>query len=186
MIFILTWIQELLVAKIWLVLYNFYTNYGDFGFKYQHSKTDEFSQTAGGNAATIVSAAEAGLLPGIAVQGFSDLIGVDGNFEDKTVITAFWDYKDYRISYSSTEVGEFEQTSLRRSDGTKWIIPSMQTQNVTFSYNFDIADNPARLRFAVKNIEDERAPLADDTYGYYSRTHSDIGRNYYLELRVKL
>ena len=168
------------------VLYNFYTNYGDFGFKYQHSKTDEFSQTAGGNAATIVSAAEAGLLPGIVVEGFSDLIGVDGNFEDKTVITAFWDYKDYRISYSSTEVGEFEQTSLRRSDGTKWIIPSMQTQNVTFSYNFDIADNPARLRFAVKNIEDERAPLADDTYGYYSRTHSDIGRNYYLELRVKL
>ena len=168
------------------VLYNFYTNYGDFGFKYQHSKTDEFSQTAGGNAATIVSAAEAGLLPGIAVQGFSDLIGVDGNFEDKTVITAFWDYKDYRISYSSTEVGEFEQTSLRRSDGTKWIIPSMQTQNVTFSYNFDIADNPARLRFAIKNIEDERAPLADATYGYYSSTHSDLGRNYYLELRVKL
>ena len=92
------------------VLYDFYTNFGDFGIKYQHSRTDEFSQTAGGNAATIVSASEAGLLPGIAVQGFSDLIGVDGNFEDKSVITAFWDYKDYRISYSSTEVGEFEES----------------------------------------------------------------------------
>ena len=105
------------------VLYDFYTNFGDFGIKYQHSRTDEFSQTAGGNAATIVSASEAGLLPGIAVQGFSDLIGVDGNFEDKSVITAFWDYKDYRISYSSTEVGEFEESRIRRSDGTKWIIP---------------------------------------------------------------
>ena len=69
---------------------------------------------------------------------------------------------------------------IRRSDGTKWIIPSMQTQNVTFSYSFDIADNPARLRFAVRNLEDERAPLADETYGYYSKTHSDLGRNYYL------
>ena len=168
------------------VLYDFYTNFGDFGIKYQHSRTDEFSQTAGGNAATIVSASEAGLLPGIAVQGFSDLIGVDGNFEDKAVITAFWDYKAYRISYSSTEVGEFEESGIRRSDGTKWIIPSMQTQNITFSYNFDIADNPARLRFAVRNLEDKRAPLADETYGYYSKTHSDYGRNYYLELRVKL
>ena len=168
------------------VLYDFYTNFGDFGIKYQHSRIDEFSQTAGGNAATIVSASEAGLLPGIAVQGFSDLIGVDGNFEDKSVITAFWDYKAYRISYSSTEVGEFEESGIRRSDGTKWIIPSMQTQNITFSYNFDIADNPARLRFAVRNLEDKRAPLADETYGYYSKTHSDYGRNYYLELRVKL
>ena len=55
-----------------------------------------------------------------------------------------------------------------------------------FSYSFDISDNPARLRFAVRNLEDERAPLADETYGYYSKTHSDLGRNYYLELRVKL
>ena len=168
------------------ILYDFYTNFGDFGIKYQHSRTDEFSQTAGGNAAKIVAASDAGTLPGIAVQGFSDLIGVDGNFEDKNVITAFWDYKDYRVSYSSTEIGEFEETAIRRSDGTKWIIPSMQTQNVTFSYSFDISDNPARLRFAIRNLEDERAPLADETYGYYSKTHSDLGRNYYLELRVKL
>ena len=61
-----------------------------------------------------------------------------------------------------------------------------QMEQNGFSYNFDIADNPARLRFAVRNLEDERAPLADETYGYYSKTHSDYGRNYYLELRVKL
>ena len=50
--------------------------------------------------------------------------------------------------------------------------------------NFDIADNPARLRFAVKNLEDERAPTADRYYGYYADAHSDWGRNYYLDLRV--
>jgi outer membrane receptor protein involved in Fe transport len=44
--------------------------------------------------------------------------------------------------------------------------------------------NKARLRFAVKNLEDERAPLADRYYGYYADAHQDYGRNYYLDLRV--
>jgi len=168
------------------VQYDFFTNYGDFGFKYQLSKTDEFSQTAGGNVSKIVAAAEAGKLPGIVISGFSDLLGIDGNFEEKSVLTAFWDYGDLRISYSSTEVGEFEDAGIRRSDGTKWIIPEMQTQNVTFSYGFDLGNKPAKLKFSVRNFEDERAPIADATYGYYSKTHQDTGRNYYLELRVKL
>ena len=44
--------------------------------------------------------------------------------------------------------------------------------------------NKARLRFAVKNLEDERAPLAYRYYGYYADAHQDYGRNYYLDLRV--
>ena len=112
--------------------------------------------------------------------------GFNGNFEEKSVLTAFWDYGDLRISYSSTEVGEFEDADIRLSDGSKWIIPDMQTQNVTFSYGFDLANKPAKLKFSVRNFEDERAPLADGTYGYYSKVHEDTGRNYYLELRVKL
>ena len=168
------------------VQYDFFTNFGDFGFKYQLSKTDEFSQTAGGNVSKIIAAAEAGKLPGIVISGFSDLLGINGNFEEKSVLTAFWDYGDLRISYSSTEVGEFEDADIRLSDGSKWIIPDMQTQNVTFSYGFDLANKPAKLKFSVRNFEDERAPLADGTYGYYSKVHEDTGRNYYLELRVKL
>jgi hypothetical protein len=45
------------------------------------------------------------------------------------------------------------------------------SEMLLFHIAFDIADNPARLRFAVRNLEDERAPLADETYGYYSKTH---------------
>ena len=177
---------RIIAGKDLAVLYDLYTNIGEFGIKYQHSKTDEFSQTAGGNAARIVAGSEQGLYPGIAVVGFSDLIGVNGNFEDKSVVTASWDYSDYRVSYSATKIGEFEETAIRRSDGTKWILPSMTTQNITFTYKFRVKDNPARIRFSVRNLEDERAPLADETYGYYSKSHNDYGRNYYLELRVKL
>jgi outer membrane receptor protein involved in Fe transport len=60
----------------------------------------------------------------------------------------------------------------------------MTTIDATVSYSFRMNGNKARLRFAVKNLEDERAPLADRYYGYYADAHQDYGRNYYLDLRV--
>ena len=182
---------RLIGGKDLTFLYDLYTDKGEFGFKYQHSRLDKFSQSAGGDVETILEAtSDTGIIgrnySGIAVSGFSDMLGIDGNFEDKSVLTAKWDYKNYRVTYTATKIGEFEERYLRRSDGTKWMLPAMTTKNLTFTYSFDLKDNPARLRFSIRNLEDERAPLADKTYGYWSSVHSDYGRNYYLELRVKL
>ena len=38
----------------------------------------------------------------------------------------------------------------------------------------------------VKNIEDERAPLADETFGmYWGDLHTDFGQNYNVEFYKK-
>ena len=47
-------------------------------------------------------------------------------------------------------------------------------------------DKSARIRFAVKNLDDERAPLADRYYGFFADAHGDLGRNYYVDLRINL
>jgi len=60
----------------------------------------------------------------------------------------------------------------------------MTTMDLTLSYKFELGGQKARVRFAVKNLEDERAPTADRYYGYYADAHQDYGRNYYLDLRV--
>ena len=36
----------------------------------------------------------------------------------------------------------------------------------------------------MNNFTNERAPLADDFFGYLSDVHTDLGRYYYLDLRV--
>jgi outer membrane receptor protein involved in Fe transport len=54
--------------------------------------------------------------------------------------------------------GEFYQNSLTLSDGTRYVIPEMTTIDATVSYSFRMNGNKARLRFAVKNLEDERTP----------------------------
>lgn len=65
-----------------------------------------------------------------------------------------------------------------------YLIPSMMTADLSVSKNIKVGDSKARIKFVVKNIADERAPLADGYNGYFSDIHSDMGRNYYLDLRV--
>ena len=62
----------------------------------------------------------------------------------------------------------------------------MTTLNLTMSYDFGIRDHSARIRFAVKNLEDERAPTADRYYGYYADAHQDYGRNYFVDFTLRM
>ena len=63
--------------------------------------------------------------------------------------------------------------------GEYWTIDSMTTLNLTIGYQFK---NGLRIRGTVTNVEDERAPLADEDYGFWPDVHSDYGRYYRLEL----
>ena len=97
-----------------------------------------------------------------------------------------WDKGPYRVSLTGLKKGSFEQTSLGLKNGVAYVVPSMTTMNLTMSYNFDLRGNNARVRFAVKNLEDERAPTADRYYGYYADAHQDYGRNFYLDFQLNI
>ena len=63
----------------------------------------------------------------------------------------------------------------------------MTTLDLTMSYDLpELSGHKARIRFAVKNLEDERAPTADRYYGYYADAHQDYGRYYYVDFQVKM
>jgi iron complex outermembrane receptor protein len=70
------------------------------------------------------------------------------------------------------------------ADGTRWILPAMTTANISVDYRFDLAGIGTRARFGITNFTNERAPLADDYFGYKSDVHSDYGRSFYLDLRL--
>ena len=50
---------------------------------------------------------------------------------------------------------------------------------------FDLDGKDARVKYTIKNFEDERAPLADGYQGYFSDIHQDLGMIHQLELRVR-
>jgi len=170
------------------VLYSIDTEYGDFGFKLVHVHYDTKNQAAGGAARRISDAAESGgVLASVAKpRGIDNLLGKNGSVEDKYTMKASWRKGPYEVLLSGTQWGEFYETGhTAKIDGVteQWLVESMTVLNLTLGYKFD---NDLRVRVQIKNLEDERAPLADEAYGtYWADLHSDFGRNYNIEFYKK-
>ncbi len=169
------------------VYYNFESNLGEFDVRYIGTFLDKFEQKASGEFAALQAKKDSGQIPeSIPIKGFGDLLGLDGIYDNKHTLRVSWDKGPFGVSLFALKKGSFEQTSLGKKEGVAYVVPSMTTMNLTMSFDFDLAGNDARIRFSVKNLEDERAPTADRYYGYYADAHQDYGRNYYLDFRVKM
>jgi outer membrane receptor protein involved in Fe transport len=95
-----------------------------------------------------------------------------------------WRYDDWGASLSWFYLSDFYQSSLTLGDGTQWVIPSHSTFNASVDYRFDMLGASNRIRLGVRNLTNERAPLADRYFGYFADAHSDMGRSYYIDFRV--
>ena len=154
------------------IYYNFESKFGDFDVRYIGTFLDKFEQKASGEFAALQAKKDAGEIPeSIPIKGFGDLLGLDGIYDNKHTLRVTWDKGPYRVSLFGLKKGSFEQTSLGKKNGVAYVVPSMTTLNLTTSYDFEINDHDARIRFSIKNIEDERAPLADRFYGFYADAH---------------
>ena len=164
---------------------NIETDLGDISFKYLRAQTQELEQTPGGVSAELVAAKEAGLIPAnIPVLGFADLIGQDGNQEFEDTFLIRWRNGDLGASLYGKRLGEFYQDSLTLPDGTRYIIPEFATWNLAVNYRSELFGEDTRFTFGIKNIMNERAPLADRYYGYFSDAHRDYGRYFYFDVRM--
>jgi outer membrane receptor protein involved in Fe transport len=86
-------------------------------------------------------------------------------------------------TFDSTVSGEAARVYATGGCGDTWFLDEMITWNLTLGYKFK---NGYRIRGQVRNINNERAPLADEyTWGAWSETQSDYGRSYSIELYKK-
>ncbi|KFZ29440.1 TonB-dependent receptor [Pseudidiomarina atlantica] len=168
------------------IYYTLDSEVGRFSFKYNGSFLEKFEQSAGGDAAVLVEAQESGVLPAsFPVTGFADLIGRDGNQEQRHSARVSWRKNAYAASLTGNRIGSFYQSSLTLDDGTLYVIPAMTTYNATFDYTTLINEVDTRFRFGIVNLFDERAPLADGYFGFFSDAHRDYGRQFYLDVSAR-
>ena len=161
------------------------TALGDFRFRYLASFLQTFDQEPGGDAAMLLAAQDAGRLPAdIPVRGFADLVQDTGNQKQKHSVSLFWRKNAFGASVSGTKIGKVYQSSLTLDDGSLWWLAPMTVWNTTFDYYWDGGALDARVRFGIRNVGDDRAPLADRYFGFMSDVHRDHGRNYYIDLRL--
>ncbi|MBT8102634.1 MAG: TonB-dependent receptor [Gammaproteobacteria bacterium] len=173
--------------------YDVDTAVGSFNFRLVASHLLEYEQDAGGDSLTLVQARDSGLIPAnYPIAGFADLIGMDGNQEYRANFTLAYNKDDLGASVTAFYIGDFYQDSLTLEDPDnsgqllRYTIPSMTTYNAKFDYTFRPSDNYSlRTRLGVNNFTDERAPLADRYFGYFADSHRDLGRYYYLDLKLQ-
>ena len=170
------------------VIYSLNTDVGRFSAKFVHVHYDTKNQEAGGDAKRLSLAGQpGGVLDGVAsVRGVDNLLGLNGSIEDKYTLKLSWRNGPYQVLVSGTQWGEFfESAHVETIDGNRemWVVDSMTMINLTLGYTFE---NDLRVRFQIKNIEDERAPLADETFSmYWGDLHTDFGRNFNVEFYKK-
>ena len=168
------------------IVYTFDTQYGDFTFKYNGSFTDEFSQEATSQFAQMQALADNGTIPeNIPLQGFGDLLGKDGSLEEKHAYKLYYNAGEWGASISGLTKGDFVQSKFGTVNGVGYTIPEMTTMDLSVWGKFDLDGKEARVKYTIKNFEDERAPLADGYQGYFSDIHQDLGMIHQLELRIR-
>ncbi|MDH3351562.1 MAG: TonB-dependent receptor [Gammaproteobacteria bacterium] len=170
------------------VYFNYDSSVGTFDLRYVAAYLTEYSQVPSGPALELLTAIDDGVLPaGLSIRGFSDLIRQNGNPKEKHTLRLSWRNNDWGASMSGVYVSDLVQTALTFDDGNGplYVVPSMYTFNASLDYEFKtFGDTDARVRFGINNVFDERAPLADVRFGYWSDVHRDLPRAYYLDLKL--
>ena len=161
------------------------TRAGNFNLSYNGSFYEKIQQGGGGLVTTLVQSKADGTIPanGFSISGFGDLIGQDGYQDERHNAKIRWSRNEIGASIIVNRIGSFYQNSLTLSDGTRYIIPSFTTMDASFDYRFEVMDSDVRARLGVKNLKNERAPLADRFFGYFADAHTDLGRYWYLDFR---
>ena len=149
---------------------------------------DEYEQTPGPASQELIDAGESGVFPEAfpTPTGFGDLLRQNGNQESKYNASLSWRKDAVAARLSAYYLSDFYQSSLGTQDGQRWVIPSMTTYNASFDYGVDLFDTDTRFRIGVNNLSDERAPLADKYFSYWADAHRDLGRYYYVDIRMSL
>ena len=168
------------------VFYALDTGWGAWDFTFRGSFYDSYEQEAGPASQVLIEASENGTFPPTfpAPRGFDDLLRQDGNQTNKYNASLRWRKEHFGVNLSYYYLSSFIQTSLGEREDQRWKIPSMTTWNVSFDYNFDLWSTDSRFRFGINNFTDERAPLADRYFGYFADAHRDLGRYFYVDLRM--
>lgn len=166
------------------IYYSFENNLGEWDFRYNGSVYETFVQTASGELSTAVQEAkEADPTITYPLSGLGDLLGLDGNQENRQSASLNWRKENWGASLHAYRISSFDE---ELSSGDLWHIPSMTTYNTKVDYRFEIRDTDMRIRLGVNNITDERAPIADESYGFFKDAHRDWGRTMYIDVRMSL
>lgn len=159
------------------------TQYGDFSVNFNAAHLMKFYRSPSEGVAELIAAQAAGKIdPSIFIGGGGDLIRQNGRPEWKWSASATWSYDQWTVGAFTQYIGDVEDTALLDAEGDAWVVDSQLTANMYGQYEFTegLAAN-TRLRVGVRNLTDEKPPLASD--GYMGELYQPYSRYWYVSVR---
>ena len=166
------------------VYYDADTAFGTFSFKHQVSMLSKREQNYGETLTMLDTAMQDGFLPVTAIEGFGDLLAVDGAPKRKSYTSIRFRSGNWALGVNqNARSSVYESRTIARA-GEMWQVVPFKTMNVYSDYYTDFNDADLRIRFGVNNWHDRRAPLASSRQGYFEDLDNNLRRNFYVDFRV--
>ncbi len=169
------------------IFYDLKTDFGKFSLKANAARMIRFEQEADAITAAVLAAQEAGdpAVPNdIIVTGAGDLMKQNGRPEWRAYSSLRFSRNNWALGASVNYVSDFVDTSITTKEGEPLPIDSYTRVNVYGDYKIETNGllSDTRLRLGVRNLEDKKPPIADQSFGYFSSAHSNRGRYFYLDV----
>ncbi len=160
---------------------------GDFTLKANAALIETFFQTPGTQSQLLINAQEAGQISSlVSTAGVNDLIEQNGNPEWRYTGSLRWDRGNFGAGAFYRYVGDVVDTSTNNADFDALPVPSYKTLNLYADYTLQesTGDGETRFRLGVRNVTDEKPPLADEfARGYFVSLYSNRGRYWYGSIK---
>ncbi|MDP1619117.1 TonB-dependent siderophore receptor [Phenylobacterium sp.] len=159
------------------------TRFGDFSASFNAAHLMKFYRQPSPAIQELLDAQAAGEInSGVNIAGGGDLIRDEGRPEWKWSASATWRYEQFTVGAFTQYVGDVQDFGLIDAAGDPWVIDSQITANLYGQYEFmdGMAAN-TRLRLGVRNLTDEKPPLASD--GYLGELYTPYSRYWYVSVR---
>lgn len=147
------------------------TQFGDFRLGVDVSLLQKFDQTPSAESAALLAA-------GLPASAGGSLIEQDDNPRTRGQAYATWTSGPWEVSGYARYVGGVKDSSALLYKGDDWL-----TFNAAVGYAADEgALSGMSFRVGVNNLTDEDPPLADETFGYFTKLYSNRGRYWFAQV----
>lgn len=160
-----------------------------FRIKANAAYLDTFFQTPSPLGQGILDAVASGTLDSaVDVPSSQNLIKQNRRPEWRWTGSIIWDHGSWGAGAFYRYVGDVVDTSTNNATFDALPVDSFKTLSLYADYTFEDEDygvfDDVRLRFGVRNVTDEKPPLADEfARGYFVGLHSNRGRYWYTSIR---
>lgn len=122
------------------------------------------------------------------IPTIGDLLNINGRPSLRINQTIDWNLNNIGAGLTYNYISKFNDRSVQNTAGKLLPIADYHTYGAYLSYNASnkMSKTKTKIVFGIKNITNQLPPIADESFGYFSSVHSNIGRYIYLDMSIKI